>query len=74
VILAGAASNRSVSSPGFQIMRSSPASPNTSRRRRRGQRVVAVTAEQEVEAALAEQRVVAGFRRKIWSLPTARNA
>ena len=53
---------RSVPSPGFQIMRSLPASPNIwSSPIAAGQRVVAVAAEQEVVAALAEQGVVAGL-------------
>ena len=51
---------RSVPSPGFQIMRSLPASPKTwSSPSPPVSDVVAVAAEQEVDAALAQQGVVA---------------
>ena len=53
---------RSVSSPGFQTMRSSPASPKTWSSASPPVSVsLFAAAEQRVEAALAEQRVVAGL-------------
>ena len=64
---------RSVSSPGFQIMRSSPASPKTWSSASPPVSVSFVgAAEQEVGAALAEQRVVAAPGRRAGRRPSRR--